>query len=44
MALAAPMSYRNGEFEVTTAGVHYLRNTDGEVDQFLLSTPVLVFG
>lgn len=42
MALAAPMSYRNGEFEVTTAGVHYLRNTDGEVDQFLLSTPVLV--
>ncbi|MCF9047126.1 DUF927 domain-containing protein [Acinetobacter nectaris] len=41
-ALAAPMSYRNGEFEVTTAGVHYLRNTDSEVDQFWLSTPVLV--
>lgn len=41
-ALAAPMSYRNGEFEVTTAGVHYLKNTDGEVDQFWLSTPVLV--
>lgn len=42
MALTAPMSYRNGEFEVTTAGVHYLKNTDGEVDQFWLSTPVLV--
>lgn len=41
-ALAAPMSYRNGEFEVTTAGVYYLRNIDGEVDQFWLSTPVLV--
>ena len=40
--LAAPMSHNNGQFEITTDGIHYLRMRDGELDRFWLSTPVLI--
>ena len=40
--LAAPMPHNNGQFEITTDGIHYLRMRDGELDQFWLSTPVLI--
>lgn len=40
--LAAPMPHNNGQFEITTDGIHYLRMRDGELDSFWLSTPVLI--
>ena len=40
--LAAPMLHKNGQFEITSDGVHYLRMRDGELECFWLSTPVLI--
>ena len=40
--LAAPMPHKNGQFEITSDGVHYLRMRDGELECFWLSTPVLI--
>jgi hypothetical protein len=36
------MPHKNGQFEITSDGVHYLRMRDGELECFWLSTPVLI--